>query len=151
MAEKKSKKETAAKKESKKAAATKAPAAAAPATSPEKNLEKKARIGVFICHCGTNIAGSIDVPAVEAYAKTIPNVAFATNYQYVCSTPGQKIIGDAIKEHNLTGTVVAACSPRLHEPTFRVATKEGGLEPLPVRDGQHPRAGRLGAHARPRG
>jgi heterodisulfide reductase subunit A len=90
----------------------------------------KARIGVFVCHCGTNIAGSIDVKGVVEYAKTLPNVAYAQDYQYVCSTPGQKIITDAIKEHNLTGTVVAACSPRLHEPTFRTATKEGGLNPF---------------------
>jgi heterodisulfide reductase subunit A len=90
----------------------------------------KARIGVFVCHCGTNIAGSIDVKDVVEYAKTLPNVAFAQDYQYVCSTPGQKIITDAIKEQNLTGTVVAACSPRLHEPTFRTATREGGLNPF---------------------
>jgi len=89
--------------------------------------KEQTRIGVFICHCGTNIAGSIDIKEVEAYAKTIPNVAHVDNYQYICSTPGQNKIIDAIKEHNLTGTVVAACSPRLHEPTFRRATKEGGL------------------------
>ncbi len=91
---------------------------------------KQARIGVFVCHCGTNIAGSIDVKGVVEYAKTLPNVAYAQDYQYVCSTPGQKIITDAIREHKLTGTVVAACSPRLHEPTFRTATKEGGLNPF---------------------
>ena len=128
MAEKKTKKEPAAKKETKKAAAAKA--APAKVSSPETKMEGKPRVGVFICHCGTNIAGSIDIQEVEAYAKTLPNVAFAANYQYVCSTPGQKIITDAIKEHKLTGTVVAACSPRLHEPTFRTATKEGGLNPF---------------------
>jgi len=89
--------------------------------------KEQARIGVFICHCGTNIAGSINIKEVEAYAKTIPNVAHVDNYQYICSTPGQNKIVAAIKEHKLTGTVVAACSPRLHEPTFRRATKEGGL------------------------
>jgi heterodisulfide reductase subunit A len=120
MAEtKKTKKETAAKKETKKQAA------------PVKAKEKQpARIGVFTCHCGTNIAGSIDIEAVQAYAAKIPNVAYVDNYQYMCSTPGQKKIEDAIKEHNLTGIVVAACSPRLHEPTFRTATKEGGLNPF---------------------
>jgi heterodisulfide reductase subunit A len=92
--------------------------------------EKKPRIGVFICHCGTNIAGSIDIEALKEYANTLPNVVFADDYQYMCSTPGQGMIIDAIKEHNLTGTVVAACSPRLHEPTFRVTTKEGGLNPF---------------------
>ncbi len=88
------------------------------------------RIGVFVCHCGTNIAGSLSIDEVVNYAKTLPNVVIADQYQYMCSTPGQKKIYDAIKEHNLTGVVVAACSPRLHEPTFRTATKEGGLNPF---------------------
>ncbi|MBP1928474.1 heterodisulfide reductase subunit A [Methanolinea mesophila] len=121
MAEKKTKKATA-KKETKKETT-----AQASSFAPES---KTARIGVFACHCGTNIAGSIDIEAVQNYAKTLPNVAFVDNYQYMCSTPGQKKIEDAIKEHNLTGVVVAACSPRLHEPTFRTATKEGGLNPF---------------------
>ena len=90
----------------------------------------EARIGVFVCHCGTNIAGSMSIDEVVEYAKTLPNVAHADQYQYMCSTPGQKKIADAIAEHNLTGIVVAACSPRLHEPTFRTATKEGGLNPF---------------------
>jgi len=131
MAEKKAKKEPAAKKETKKAAVkAAAPAPAVPATSPEKALGKDARIGVFICHCGTNIAGSIDIEAVQNYAKTLPNVAHADNYQYMCSTPGQGKIKEAIKEHKLTGVVVAACSPRLHEPTFRTTSKEGGINPF---------------------
>ena len=88
------------------------------------------RIGVFVCHCGTNIAGSMSIDDVVNYAKTLPYVAVADQYQYMCSTPGQKKINDAIKEYNLTGVVVAACSPRLHEPTFRTATKEGGLNPF---------------------
>jgi heterodisulfide reductase subunit A len=107
-------------------AKTQAPAKVPVTTGPKV----KPRIGVFICHCGTNIAGSIDIKAVEAYAKTLPYVVHADNYQYICSTPGQKKITDAIKEQKLTGTVVAACSPRLHEPTFRTATKEGGLNPF---------------------
>ena len=85
------------------------------------------RIGVFICHCGTNIAGSLDVKEVMDYARSLPDVVVADEYQYMCSTPGQNKIIDAIAEHKLTGIVVAACSPRLHEPTFRVATAEGGL------------------------
>ncbi|MDD3574065.1 4Fe-4S dicluster domain-containing protein [Methanospirillum sp.] len=88
------------------------------------------RIGVFLCHCGTNIAGSLSIEDVVEYAKTLPYVTIADQYQYMCSTPGQKKIDDAINEHNLTGVVVAACSPRLHEPTFRTATKEGGLNPF---------------------
>jgi heterodisulfide reductase subunit A len=106
------------------------PAAKGAAAPVKTGPSEKPRIGVFICHCGTNIAGSIDIKEVEAYAKTIPNVAHVDNYQYVCSTPGQNKIIAAIKEHNLTGTVVAACSPRLHEPTFRRATKVGGLNPF---------------------
>lgn len=90
----------------------------------------EARVGVFVCHCGTNIAGSMSIDEIVEYAKTLPNVAYADQYQYMCSTPGQKKIADAIAEHNLTGIVVAACSPRLHEPTFRTATKEGGLNPF---------------------
>ena len=104
-----------------------APAAKGAAAPAKTGPSEKPRIGVFICHCGTNIAGSIDIKQLEAYAKTIPNVAHTDNYQYVCSTPGQKKITDAIRDQKLTGTVVAACSPRLHEPTFRTATKEGGL------------------------
>ena len=92
--------------------------------------KEQPRIGVFVCHCGTNIAGSIDIKEVVEYAKTLPNVVLASDYQYMCSTPGQNMVKDAIKEHNLTGTVVAACSPRLHEPTFRTTTKEGGLNPF---------------------
>jgi heterodisulfide reductase subunit A len=88
------------------------------------------RIGVFVCHCGTNIAGSIDVKAVMEYARTLPNVIVADDYQYMCSTPGQNKIAEAIDEQKLTGIVVAACSPRLHEPTFRNATKMGGLNPF---------------------
>jgi len=117
------------KKESKSSKEHKAPVTAAPAPAAPQ-VQQKPRVGVFICHCGTNIAGSIDIPALQEYAKTLPNVAHVDNYQYQCSTPGQNKIIDAIKEHKLTGTVVAACSPRLHEPTFRMATKEGGLNPF---------------------
>ncbi|UUX91562.1 CoB--CoM heterodisulfide reductase iron-sulfur subunit A family protein [Methanoplanus endosymbiosus] len=85
------------------------------------------RIGVFICHCGTNIAGSLSVEEVKDYAMTLSGVIVADEYQYMCSTPGQNKIMDAIKEHDLNGIVVAACSPRLHEPTFRTATEVGGL------------------------
>jgi len=132
MAEKK--KTTAKKTEAKKETKHEAPAkqetkkqAPAPVGSTTK---QEARIGVFICHCGTNIAGSMDIPAVQEYAKTIPNVAYVDNYKYMCSMPGQGVINKAIKEQKLTGVVVAACSPRLHEPTFRTATKEGGLNPF---------------------
>ena len=117
------------------APAAKPKAAAASAAAPAKatvgsTTKQEARIGVFICHCGTNIAGSMDIPAVQEYAKTIPNVAYVDNYKYMCSMPGQAVINKAIKDNKLTGVVVAACSPRLHEPTFRTATKEGGLNPF---------------------
>ncbi|MDR2855897.1 MAG: CoB--CoM heterodisulfide reductase iron-sulfur subunit A family protein [Methanomicrobiales archaeon] len=88
------------------------------------------RIGVFLCHCGTNIAGSLSINDIIEYAKTLPYVVHSDEYQYMCSTPGQGKIVEAIAEHNLTGIVVAACTPSLHEPTFRVATKEGGLNPF---------------------
>ncbi|MDG6251637.1 MAG: disulfide reductase, partial [Methanocalculus sp.] len=91
---------------------------------------QKPRVGVYICHCGTNIAGSIDIKELEEFSKGIPNVVRVDEYQYMCSTPGQKKIEEDIKEYNLTGVVVAACSPRLHEPTFRTASKEGGLNPF---------------------
>jgi len=108
-----------------------APAAAAKTVAaPGATAKQQPRIGVFICHCGTNIAGSMDIPDVQEYTKTISNVAYVDNYKYVCSMPGQSVIIKAIEDHKLTGVVVAACSPRLHEPTFRRATKEGGLNPF---------------------
>lgn len=77
------------------------------------------RIGVFVCHCGTNIAATVDVEAVAEAARVMPNVAFATTNKYTCSDPGQQAIVDAIKEHNLDRLVIASCSPRMHEQTFR--------------------------------
>jgi heterodisulfide reductase subunit A2 len=85
------------------------------------------RIGVYICHCGTNIAGVIDVRSLSEFAVTLPGVALARDYKYMCSDPGQKLIVDDIREHGLNRIVVAACSPQLHEKTFRNATAEGGL------------------------
>ncbi len=103
----------------------------AEAVSPTTSEKPKApRIGVFVCHCGTNIAGSIDIDAVKEYVKTLPNVEHVNDYKYQCSMPGQSNIQEAIKANDLTGVVVAACSPRLHEPTFRAATKDGGLNPF---------------------
>jgi len=85
------------------------------------------RIGVYICHCGTNIAGMVDVRAVAEYAAGLPGVALARDYKYMCSDPGQELIKQDIKEHQLDRVVVAACSPLLHEHTFRNATAQGGL------------------------
>ena len=89
-----------------------------------------ARIGVFVCHCGENIARTVRVKQVAEATRRIPGVAFATDYPYFCSAPGQKIVMDAVKEHGLTGVVVAACSPQLHEPTFRRAAAQAGLNPF---------------------
>lgn len=121
------------KQETKKAAAPAAKPKAAPAeaatVAPTMNASD-ARVGVFICHCGTNIAGSMDIPAVEEASKMIPHVAYVDNYKYMCSMPGQTVISKAVKDHKLTAVVVAACTPRLHEPTFRTATKDAGLNPF---------------------
>lgn len=88
---------------------------------------KMQRIGVFVCWCGSNIAGTVDVVAVAEALKNEPGVVFSTNYQYMCSQAGQNMIKDAIKEHNLTGIVVCSCSPRMHEATFRKTAAEAGL------------------------
>ena len=90
------------------------------------------RIGVFICWCGSNIAATVDVVKVAETIKSEPGVVFAANYQYMCSENGQQLIKQAIKEHNLTGVVVGACSPRMHEATFRKAAEEAGLNPYMV-------------------
>ncbi|MEI7834989.1 MAG: disulfide reductase, partial [Planctomycetota bacterium] len=88
------------------------------------------RVGVFICHCGENIARTVDVVAVAAAAGKMPGVVHSVEYKYMCSDPGQQLVKNAIAEHNLTGVVVAACSPRMHESTFRRAAAEAGLNPF---------------------
>ena len=85
------------------------------------------RIGVFICHCGSNIAGTVDCSSVAKQAQSFPDVVFSTDTMYACSEPGQDAIIEAIKEHKLTGVVVASCTPRMHEPTFRRAVERAGL------------------------
>jgi len=92
-------------------------------------MSEEPRVGVFICHCGLNIAGVIDVKAVCEYAKTLPNVVFVKDNRYTCADPGQEEIRKAIKEYKLNRVVVAACSPRMHEPTFRRTVAEAGLNP----------------------
>ena len=87
------------------------------------------RIGVFVCDCGLNIAGSLDTEAVREYAETLPDVVAAVRNRYTCADPGQQEIKRAIVEHNLNRVVVASCSPRLHEPTFRHCVSEVGLNP----------------------
>jgi heterodisulfide reductase subunit A len=88
------------------------------------------RIGVFVCDCGTNIAGKVDVPGVVAFAAKLDNVAVAKEYKFMCSDPGQGLIIQSIKDYGLNRVVVASCSPLMHEPTFRGATAEGGLNPF---------------------
>ena len=90
------------------------------------------RIGVFVCWCGTNIAGTVDVVAVAEALKSEPGVVFSANYQYMCSQAGQDMIKAAIKEHKLTGIVVCSCSPRMHEATFRKTAAAAGLNPYMV-------------------
>ena len=93
----------------------------------EENVNEEIRVGVYVCHCGVNVGGVVNCPEVAEYAKTLPNVVVAKDYKYMCSDPGQSLIQDDIKEHNLNRIVVAACSPRLHEPTFRRCVEEAGL------------------------
>ena len=90
------------------------------------------RIGVFVCHCGTNIAGTVDTKAVAEALGREQCVVFATDYTYMCSESGQNLIKDTIKNEKLTGVVVCSCSPRMHEATFRKAAASVGLNPYMV-------------------
>jgi len=95
---------------------------------PEKDVSnEEPRIGVFVCHCGINIGGVVNVPAVVEYAKKLPNVIYAEHNLYTCSQDTQKCIRERIKEHNLNRVVVASCTPRTHEPLFRETVREAGL------------------------
>ncbi len=96
---------------------------------PKSVLDDKLRIGVYICHCGLNIAGSVDCEEVAKYAATLPGVVVAKDNRYTCSDPGQELIKQDIKENKLNRVVVASCTPRLHEPTFRKACEDAGLNP----------------------
>lgn len=96
----------------------------------KKEEMEEPRIGVYVCHCGVNIAGVLDIDEVRDYAATLPNVVIARDYKYYCSDPGQLEIQEDIKELGLNRVIVAACSPRLHEPTFRRCVEEAGLNPF---------------------
>jgi len=87
------------------------------------------RIGVYICHCGANIAGIVDVEQVTEFAKGLTSVAVARDYKFMCSDPGQDLIRKDIRELELNRVVVASCSPRLHEATFRRTLASAGLSP----------------------
>ena len=97
--------------------------------SPRDQLSGSVRVGVYVCHCGTNIAGTVDIQDVVQFAAALPNVALAREYKYMCSDPGQELIREDIQDCKLDRIIVAACSPCLHERTFRHATEEGGLNP----------------------
>ena len=102
----------------------------APPVRPERDVSAEApRIGVFVCHCGVNIAGVVDVQAVTDYAGTLPDVAHAEHCMFACSTDQLKEIRQAISDHELNRVVVASCSPRTHEPLFRDTLREAGLNP----------------------
>lgn len=90
------------------------------------------RIGVYVCHCGLNIAGKVDVEAVVGFAETLPNVAVARDYKFMCSDPGQELIEQDLRDGLVNRVVVASCSPLMHEATFRRATAEGGQSPFYV-------------------
>jgi heterodisulfide reductase subunit A len=95
---------------------------------PERDVSgEEPRIGVFVCHCGRNIGGVVNVPQVVEYARTLPNVAYAEDNLYTCSTDSQVKIRKAIEEHGLNRVVVASCTPRTHEPLFRDTLREAGL------------------------
>ena len=87
------------------------------------------RIGVFVCQCGSNIGATVDCAAVADYARNLPGVALSSYQSYTCSEPGQVQIKQDIREYGLNRIVVASCSPRLHEPTFRKCVAEAGLNP----------------------
>lgn len=90
------------------------------------------RVGVFVCECGTNIAGSVDVDKIVEEAKKTVNVVYSVKNRYMCSEPGQAEIKKAIQEQKLDRVIVAACSPRMHEPTFRECVASVGMNPYLV-------------------
>ena len=94
---------------------------------PEDNENEVLRIGVYVCHCGSNIAGVVDPTVVAEYAATLPGVVRAVNTLYACADSGQSLIKEDIEKYNLNRVVVAACSVRMHEPTFRATVAEAGL------------------------
>jgi len=87
------------------------------------------KIGVYVCHCGANIAGTVNIDQVKSFAKELPSVVIVRDYKFMCSDPGQELIRNDIKEHGLNRIVVVACSPRLHEQTFRRVLISAGLNP----------------------
>lgn len=95
----------------------------------EKVATSELRIGVFVCECGMNIAGTVDCDELTEWVRTLPDVVFSIKNKYTCSEPGQQEIKRYIGEKNLNRVVVASCTPRMHEPTFRKCCAEAGLNP----------------------
>ncbi|MCW3132896.1 MAG: FAD-dependent oxidoreductase, partial [Methanophagales archaeon] len=91
--------------------------------------KEEIRIGVYVCHCGMNIAATVDVEEVAEFASKLPNVVVSRAYRYMCSEPGQEMIKKDIREFGLNRIVVASCSPRMHEQTFRRVCEEAGVNP----------------------
>lgn len=97
--------------------------------NPDMSGEEKLRIGVFVCECGINISSTVDCDEVTEWAKTLPDVVCSVKNRYTCSEPGQQEIKQYIQEENLNRVVVASCTPRMHEPTFRRCCADAGLNP----------------------
>jgi len=95
-------------------------------------MEQEPRIGVYVCHCGVNISATVDVAEVAEAASELPGVVVSRDYTYMCSDPGQALIKQDIREYGLNRVVVASCSPRMHEPTFRSAAQQQGVNPYQV-------------------
>ena len=87
------------------------------------------RIGVFVCQCGNNIAATVDTKKVAGEMNDLPGVVYTCDYKFMCSSPGQEMLKEAIKEHKLDSVIVSACSPHMHEKTFRKASEAAGLNP----------------------
>ena len=92
-------------------------------------MAEELRIGVFVCECGLNIAGTVDCDAVSEFSRGLDDVVAVIQNKYTCADPGQNEIKRAIDEHNLNRVVVASCTPKIHEPTFRLCVAEAGLNP----------------------
>ena len=93
-------------------------------------MQGSPRVGVYVCHCGTNIAGKVDVEAVTQFAASLADVIVARHYSYMCSDPGQALIKEDIHKEDLNRVIVASCTPNMHEGTFRTACAEAGLNPF---------------------
>jgi len=113
---------------------------------PEERLitGERPRIGVFVCHCGINISGVVDVPSVRDYAASLPYVEYVGDNLYSCSQDTQEILTEVIREQGLNRIVVAACTPKTHEPLFQETPGECGVEQVSFRDDQYPESGLLG-------